>query len=159
MVNKALNYLYSYFRYQRVFWVKTDTYFPIFHSNKTYMVQQVIGIMCVMLKCQEHPLFHIKRLYFLIPSFQPFLSAVSTLSFHQWLHQGMLYVTPAQCSFHSMWFLLLVYVFSPNKITFCFHIKQLTLVLTLSHTSSCSSLLLTTRAEFTIFLVEQKMLD
>jgi len=50
-------------------------------------------------------------LWFLIPSFQPFfLSALSMLSFHQWLLHGFLYVTPAQCSFHSKLCLLVVYV-------------------------------------------------
>ena len=37
-----------------------DTYFPIFHSNNV-MVQQVIGITCVMLGYQEHPLFLYKN--------------------------------------------------------------------------------------------------
>ena len=53
-----------------------DTYFLTFHSNKTYVVQQVIGITCVMLECQKHPLFYTNRLYFLIHSFQLFLSAL-----------------------------------------------------------------------------------
>ena len=49
------------------------------------MVKQVIGITCVTLECQEHPLFDTKGLFVLIPLFQPCLPALSTLSFHQCL--------------------------------------------------------------------------
>ncbi|KAK2171266.1 hypothetical protein NP493_1083g00011 [Ridgeia piscesae] len=100
--------------------------------------------------------FEKKRLYFLIPSFQPFLSALSTFRFHKLLHQGILYVTPVQ------------YLCVPFKVMFtvglcCFlFANMITLVLftlsdnllTLNHISNFSSSLLTVHAISTIYLVE-----
>ena len=55
MVIKVINYPYSFLSVTQILSrVSIDTYFPISHSNRTYVVQQVIDIMCVTLDNQEH---------------------------------------------------------------------------------------------------------
>ena len=57
IVIKAIDYSYSFISNRESFLSLDGYVFPPCPSNRTYMVQQVIGIPCVMLECQEHPFF------------------------------------------------------------------------------------------------------